>query len=51
MIHVVYRSSAAENRRSRPDFFDKETAPASFLRAAREAAAADTRRWMESGPD
>jgi len=50
MIHALYRSSAAVNRKNRPGFFDKETALASFLRAAREAGPAVEVVFLNDGP-
>ena len=50
MIHILYRSAGAANRKNRPHFFDKATALASFLRALRAAGPEADVLFLNDGP-
>lgn len=47
-LRVIYRSYGGENKKDRPDFYDKSLCLASFLRAAEEAGVAPV--FINDGP-
>jgi hypothetical protein len=49
-LHVIYRYTAAENRRPRPPWFSKSLALASAILAARNCASTTTLHFVVDGP-